>query len=185
MNYITTFSLLATTCLLSACGDPAPGGDGASTPAATAAAASTDGWKATDACATIDKAAMAAFLGTGVESTSLGLVNQSDGTSAAGSECTYLLAEGGRAQLLLRASPINDNTPEAIAMARNGTQQTIDAFGGGKIDDLPGLGKAAFWVEKIQALNVFIGDDRFAIITLPAGPAAKEQAIAIAKKLGA
>jgi hypothetical protein len=185
MHSKSTIAMLAAALTLSACGGTAPEGDSAA-PSTTAEAKKSSGdWNATDACAMVDKAAMATFLGTAIESTSLGLVNQSDGTTAAGSECTYLLAEGGRAQLLLRQSPINDNTPEAIAMARSGTQQTIDAFGGGKIEDIPGLGKAAFWVGKIDALNVFIGEDRFAIITLPASDAAKDQAIAIAKRLGA
>lgn len=178
--------LSATALTLSACGGAAPEGDSAS-PSNKAAAgqAAGGGWNAADACAMVDKAAMATFLGGAVDSADLGLVHESDGTSAATSECTYMLAEGGRAQLMLRKSPINDNTPDAIALARNGTQQTIDAFGGGKIEDLTGLGKSAFWVGKIQSLNVFIGEDRFAIITLPDSPAAKDQAIAIAKRLGA
>jgi hypothetical protein len=34
-------------------------------------------------------------------------------------------------------------------------------------------------------MNVFIGDDKFAIITLPSSPSSKEQAIALARQLGA
>lgn len=36
-----------------------------------------------------------------------------------------------------------------------------------------------------KSLNVFIGEDKFAIITVPASDASKEQAVALARKLGA
>jgi hypothetical protein len=85
---------------------------------------------------------------------------------------------------MLRWSPIDDNTPEAMAAAQNTSKQTIEAFGG-TIETVEGLGKSAFWIGKTDTMNVFIGDDKFAIITLPSNPASKEQATTLARELGA
>ena len=143
------------------------------------------GWNAADACSVVDKARMAATAGKPVSEANLGLVHESSGGSdATTSECSYIMEDGSRASVMLRWSPIDDNTPEAMAAARDTSKQTIEAFGG-TIETVEGLGKSAFWIGKTDTMNVFIGDDRFAIITLPSNPKSKEQAIALARELGA
>jgi len=143
------------------------------------------GWNAADACSVVDKARMAATAGKPVSEANLGLVHESSGGSdATTSECSYIMEDGSRASVMLRWSPIDDNTPEAMAAARDTSKQTIEAFGG-TIETVEGLGKSAFWIGKTDTMNVFIGDDQFAIITLPSNPKSKEQAIALARELGA
>lgn len=141
-------------------------------------------WKATDACSVIDKAAMATIVGKPVAETSLALVHETDGTTAATSQCTYALTDGTQATLMMRWSPIADNSEGAINLARNGLQETMKAFGQ-SLETIDGLGKAAFWAEMAGQLNVFIGEDKFVIISMPTGPAAKDSAITLARKLGA
>jgi hypothetical protein len=139
----------------------------------------TAGWNAADACSLLDKAAVGAALGDTVTEASLGLVNQASGPNAATSECTYLLESGGRASLMTRNSPIADNTPEAIALARNATQKTVAAFTDKKIEDIPDLGIAAFFVPGINQLNVYIDDKRFVILTISSAPNAGAKAMAV------
>lgn len=136
-------------------------------------------WDATDACALLDKAAVGVALGDTVTEANVGLVNQASGANAATSECTYLLESGGRASLMTRSSPIADNTDEAIALAHNATQQSVAAFTDKKVEDIPGLGKAAFFVPSINQLNVFIDDKRFVILTISSAPDATAKAMAV------
>ncbi|MBX3593003.1 hypothetical protein [Sphingomonas sp.] len=193
MKTATILTALATgSILLAGCGGGGSGStpataDNGAAPAAVAGgggATPPAGWNALDACAVIDKAAMAAIVGKSVSETALGMVSESDGTTAATSECTYTLDGGEQATVMLRWSPIADNNEGAINLTRNGLQQTLKAFGG-SVETLNGLGKAAFWVDATKSLNVFIGEDKFAIINMPRGPAAKDHGIAVAKRLGA
>ena len=85
---------------------------------------------------------------------------------------------------MLRWSPVNDNTEGAINTMRSGLVEVMKGFGG-TVEEIPKLGKAAFWVDKTSSLNVFIGEDRVAIINMPSGAGAKEKAITLAHKLGA
>jgi hypothetical protein len=172
---------LAGLALLSACGGE---GDSKTTSNSGGGKKPPAGWNAVDACSVIDGAAYGGFIGKNVASTSLALARESDGTTAATSECTYELSEGGRSSIMLRWSPINDNTEGAINEARNGLTATVKAFNG-KLETVDGLGKAAYWVALTNSLNVFIGEDKFVIINVPASDTARDQAIAIAKKLGA
>ena len=177
--FVTPALLLA----LAACGS-APSDGAASESAAIADGNATEsdsgpalaeGWTMPDACAVLSKDAYGA---------ELAMPHPSDGTTAATSECKYVLADGSRYSVMLRWSPINDNSDGAINTTRSGLQQVVEAFGG-TLDTVPNLGKAAFWVSKTASLNVFIGEDRMAIINVPDGPAAKDQAIAVAVTLGA
>jgi hypothetical protein len=173
--------------LLAACG----GTSGSSTGNSGAAAATSDtkvatgGWDATDACALLDKATLGAALKDQVTEASLGLVHQASGGEAATSECTYLLASGGRASLMARNSPIADNTDGSIAAARKATQQSVSAFTDKKVEDVPGLGKAAFFVPGINQLNVFLDERRFVILTISGAPdaTAKETAVALVRDI--
>ena len=180
-----TFPIIAAL-LLVGCGSTAtPGanaGNGTSDAAAGGIKPPSD-WNALDACAAVNKAAMTTILGKQVTAT-LALVNESDGTTAATSECTYTLGDGGTASLMMRWSPINDNTEGSINLTRNTLQQTVKAFGG-SVETIESLGKAAFWTGKTNSLNVYIGEDKFLIVNTPSGPDAKAQAVAVAKKLGA
>ncbi|MGA9659706.1 MAG: hypothetical protein WBQ60_11480 [Asticcacaulis sp.] len=187
---VACLALLSTALLITGCnktsGDApansqAPGGN-----VATAAGGKSPpvDFMATDACAVVDKAAMAAIVGQAVSETHLGMVSESDGTSAATSECKYTLSNGDEASVMLRWSPIDDNTEESINLTRNSMEQTLKAFGG-KVEVIDGLGKAAFWAGMSRSLNVFIGEDKFAIITIPGGTEAKDQATQLAHKLGA
>lgn len=170
-----TLTLSAIALLLMSCsGSKDDAGQAAKDGAATAG----DGWDATDACALLDKAAVGAALKDKVTETSLGLVNQASGPNAATSECTYMLASGGRASLMARNSPIADNTPEAIETARKTMQATVSAFGK-TVQDIPGLGKAAFFVPSINQLSVFLDDKKFVTLTISTAPNDTAKAIAV------
>ncbi len=161
--------------------DPASGAKGARTNSA---------WNAADACSILDKAAVADILKREISSTQLSLVHEADGATAATSECAYLGADGASvARLMTRWSPIDDNTPETISGARSAAAAALKAFGGSAtIEDIQGLGKAAFLAPKIDQLNVFIDNARMITVTVekvPEGASGKDLAIALAKKAGA
>ena len=156
---------------------------------ATAATEQPSSWNAADACSILDKAAVAEILGREISSTQLSLVHEAGSADAATSECTYLGADGASvARLMTRWSPINDNTTESIAMARSSTAATMKAFSSVPLEDVPGLGKAAFLAPNINQLNVFIDDARMIVVTVekvPDGAQGKDLAVALAKKAGA
>lgn len=171
------YRLLATcaaTLILAGCGSSNDASGGAD-----AGADQLSGWDATDACALLDKAAVGATLGDKVTETNLGLVNQASGPNAATSECTYMLASGSRASLMARNSPIADNTDASIKLARNATQEAVSAFTDKKVEDIAGMGKAAFFVPGINQLNVFIDDKRFVILTISSAPNESAKATAV------
>lgn len=167
--------------LLAGCG----GGTKAPASEGDAKTAATSDWDASDACALLDKAAVGAALNDAVTETSLGLVSKAEGANAATSECTYLLASGSRASLMARRSPIADNSDAAIRQTRETTEKTMAAFSDKKIEDVAGLGKAAFFVPGINQMNVFLDDSRFVILTIGSAPAAsaKDTAVALVGKI--
>ncbi|WP_310534082.1 hypothetical protein [Novosphingobium sp.] len=167
--------------LLGGCSSSSPGNTAGATDAAATGPAKR--WDATNACAVIDKAAMSTLLGTRVADTSVAFVHQASDAESATSECTYILENGSRASVMLRWSPIADNNDAAIAGTRNTLDQTIKAFGG-TVETVTGTGKAAFWVAKVNSLNVFIDDASFAVINVPSDPNSKSQALKIARRLG-
>ena len=191
MRTLTVMLLLAG---LTGCDQKAP--DSTAAPAenatpevATAAPAPSPAWNAADACSILDKAAVATILGREIPSTQLSLVHEAGASDAATSECTYIGADGGSvARLMTRWSPINDNTTESIAMARSSTAATMKAFSSVPLEDVPGLGKAAFLAPNVSQLNVFIDEARMIIVTIekvPDGAQGKDVAVAMAKKAGA
>lgn len=139
-----------------------------------------NGWDASDACALLDKAAVGAALGNTVTETSLAFVNKAEGSNAATSECSYRLANGDTATLMARRSPIGDNSDAAIKQTREATAKTMAAFSDKKIEDVAGLGKAAFFVPGINQLNVFLDGDKFVILTIGGAPAASAKGTAVA-----
>ncbi len=173
--------------LLAGCGGGKNGGENGAgdSRAGNGAAVAASGWDASDACALLDKAAVGAALGDGVTETSLAFVNKAEGANAATSECTYRLAGGSTATLMARLSPIGDNSDAAIKQTRETTEKTMAAFSDKKIEDVPGLGKAAFFVPGINQLNVFLDDSRFVILTIGSAPnaTAKDTAVGLMGKM--
>ena len=189
-----TFAVLLVLAGLTGCNQKAP--DSTAAPAADtkpeAATATTEtpsAWNAADACSILDKAAVAEILGREIASTQLSLVHEAGSADAATSECAYLGADGASvARLMTRWSPINDTTTEAIAMARSTTAASMKAFSSAPLEDVPGLGKAAFLATPISQLNVFIDEARMIMVTVekvPDGESGKDLAVAMAKKAGA
>ncbi|MBY8826341.1 hypothetical protein [Sphingomonas colocasiae] len=176
-----TIVSLAAMAALAACGGDTPA-DG-DTAAANATAANTApaarGWDATNACALLDKGALGTALGDVVTETRLDLVHQPSAIEAATSECVYLLKNGGEARLMTRRSPIDDNTPEAMAQARKATASAMSAFTSKPVEDVPGLGKLAFFVPGINQMNVFLDEKRFIVLTIGTAPNDKAKALAV------
>jgi hypothetical protein len=176
---------LACTTLVAGCDGDKGGADGkgASEPAAAAGGMPTS-WKATDACSIVTSADMAEVMKSEVSEATVALVSEAEGDNAATSECTYLFKDGGRATVMARWSPINDNNEVAISTARTTVAETVKAFTDRPVEDVAGLGKAAFFVPKINQLNVFLDDARMVMITISSAPdaTAKDQAVAIARK---
>lgn len=179
---------------LSACGsggDPAPGGGtDASAPVAAAAGGGIPAnWKATDACSILDKAVVAQVLKVPVPQATVALVHEPGTADAGTSECSYLGADGAAvATLMTRWSPINDNTADAIAGAKSTMNATLKGFGKGPVEDVPGLGKAAFVASGLGQLSVYLDDARMVIVTpskVPDGANAKDVAIELARKVPA
>ena len=191
MRTLTVMLILAG---LTGCDQKAP--DSPAAPAAgnkpeveTAVTETSPAWNAADACSIVDKAAVAEILGREIASTQLSLVHEAGSADAATSECAYLGADGASvARLMTRWSPINDNTTDSIAMARSSTAATMKAFSSVPLEDVPGLGKAAFLAPNISQLNVFIDDARMIVVTVekvPDGASGKDLAVALARKAGA
>ncbi|MEG2941789.1 MAG: hypothetical protein RR969_09460 [Thermomonas sp.] len=193
-NTMRTFAVMLVLAGLAGCDQKAPDTTAVAdtegkTEAATATTGTPAGWNAADACSILDKAAVAEVLGREIASTQLSLVHEADANNAATSECAYLGADGASvARLMTRWSPINDNTPEAIAMARSTTAASMKAFSDVPLEDIPGLGQAAFLAPTISQLNVFIDEARMLVVTVekvPDGAQGKDLAVSMAKKAGA
>lgn len=171
---------------LAGCGEKGTGDGGKD--AAPAAAGKAD-WNAADACSILDKAVVGEALKQEAGETLLGLVHQADSVTASTSECTYTGKDGATvARLMTRWSPINDNTAETIASTKAATVSALKAFSDTPVEDIAGLGKAAFFVPGIDQLTVFLDDARMIALTLdkvPDGASGKDIAVALAKKAGA
>ncbi|MDG2535603.1 hypothetical protein P6144_18220 [Sphingomonas sp. HITSZ_GF] len=173
----------ATALLLSGCGGaPAGGGNAAApeaTPAASTAAAASD-FDATNACAILPADKVTAVTGLKVDSANLGTVVEPGEGTAGFSTCNYSFAGGGTLAFFARQSPVDDNTPEAIARTRKELTDNM----GATIVDVPGLGTAAFSAEQMHQLHVFFAGNRYIYFMSPAPPAGKpigEAELALAK----
>ena len=171
--------------MLAGCGgqDEKASGNGSAsaetaTKGATKSADGKSGWNAADAWTLLDKCAVGGALGSTVSETAVGLVDEWDGVTAATSECTYRLTDGQTLTLMARWSPIDDNSPEAMAATRKATEQAVKAFSSRPVEDIAGLGKSAFWVPGINQLSVFLDERRFVTLTLTGAPAEKAKDIA-------
>jgi len=188
---ILAAATLAVILTLSGCGGSGDSGAGAGASAAAdgpmPAGAMPANWKATDACTILDKAVVAQVLKVPVPQTSVALVHEPGTADAGTSECSYLGEDGAAvATLMARWSPINDNTPDSIALAKSTMNETMKGFGAGTVEDVPGLGKAAFVAPSLGQLSVYLDDARMVIITpskVPDGAKARDVAIELARKL--
>jgi len=179
---------LACTTLIAGCSGGSEGKGDDAGKAGSESADATSGmpasWKATDACSIITSAEMAEVMKAEVSEATVGLVNEANGPNAATSECTYIFKDGGRASVMTRWSPIGDNDDAAIGGAKSTVAATVKAFTDRPVEDVSGLGKAAFFVPKINQLNVYLDDVRMVMVTISSAPdaTAKDQAIALARK---
>lgn len=141
--------------LVAACGgqDPAASAGSGNGPAAA-------GWDATQACAALPTAEAAAIVGAEVSSTELTPISQKTDTLSAVSMCTYKFANGAMMTVLLRDSPVDDATPEAIEKART-TDGTLSPA-----RDIAGLGKAALWSDERKQMQAFLDDRRLVVVNL-------------------
>lgn len=173
--------MLTATLILAGCGG-APSGTGDGNTATPAKPTTPGAFNAADACATLPKEKVAAITGLKVENAALSRVSPATGTTAGFSTCTYSFAGGGSLDLFARQSPVDDNTPTAIQQTR---QSMIDNMGAKPVD-VPGLGVAAFSVEQMHQLHVFIGGNKyiyFMSMSPPAGKPIAEIELALAEAL--
>lgn len=184
MNKAMIIATLACATMIAGCGGKGSDDNKAATDSAVTASGAPASWKATDACLIVTAAEMAEVMKAEVDEATVGLVNEASGSNAATSECTYLFKDGGRASVMTRWSPINDNNDAAISGAKSTVAATVKAFTDRPVEDVAGIGKAAFFVPKINQLNVFLDDARMVMVTIGTAPdaTAKDQAVALARK---
>ena len=154
--------------LLAACskgGGDAGNGTGGGTGGGLAAAIGGD-WGATDACRLLDKAKVAAATGSAVTKAELSAVTEAKGGLAALSTCTYTLANGALVGVLTRDAPSGSKLADALASAKGPEAQAM----GLTFEDVPGVGKAALWNAKMDSLQVFYDDRRYAAINIMMAP---------------
>lgn len=158
--------VFASALALTGCGGGEPAGGGtAAEQGAPGGGLPSSGWNVADACSVLAKADVAAVMGETVAGTELGTVSKGTDQLAGFSTCHYLMPDAMRqVGFMARLSPEPDNTPDAIRKARDEVAEFM-----GPVSDEAGLGRAAFWVPKLRQMVVFIGDDRYANITMPAG----------------
>jgi hypothetical protein len=152
--------------LLASCNGQQPGNG---TTASPAAASTTAGFNAADACATLPKEKVAALTGLQVSEATLSRVTPATSDSAAFSQCSYSFAGGGTLDFFARQSPIDDNTPEAIQRTRQGMTDNM----GAKTSDVAGLGEAAFAVDQMHQLHIFFAGNRYIYFMTASPPAGK------------
>jgi len=171
------FATASLTLLLASCGGvPASGGGNATATTAAATTAATGSFIADNACAILPKEKVASITGLQVTDAALSRVTPATADTAGFSQCSYSFTGGGSLDFFARQSPVDDNTPEAI-------QRTRDNMGGKPVD-VPGLGTAAFSIEQMHQLHVFLGGNRyfyFMSMNPPAGKPVAELELALAR----
>lgn len=150
---------------LAACNPPAASqseqvaASGGGTPKIAASTA----WNVEDACALLDTKTVGAALGTKIVKAQLGPTAKMTDQSAGMSTCFYELEDGQQVAFLARQSPMADNTPAAMKKARDEVVAMV-----GPVTEVTGVGKSAFWIPSLRQLVVFLGDDRYFNLTMPA-----------------
>jgi hypothetical protein len=125
--------------------------------------------KRLDACEVLPKGEVETVIGEAVKSADLSRVTEGTESTAAFSQCTYKTASGRTIEFFARRSPVPDNTPDAIQKSR----ETMKGFG--KLEDISGVGKNAFWVGgSINQLHVFEGENIYLYLTMRGSKAEAE-----------
>ncbi len=170
--------------LLASCGsggDKTAGSSGGSTGGGLASALSGD-WGATDACKLLDKSKVAAAAGSPVAKAELGAVTEAKDGMAALSTCTYTLENGGIVGVLTRDAPAGSKLADMLASAQGPEAKAM----GMTFEPVAGVGKAALWNAKMDSLQVFYDDRRYAAINMMMAPKdadAKAVTMAVGKAL--
>jgi hypothetical protein len=118
-----------------------------------------------DACALVARAEVEALLGAQVKEPQYGMENAGDATTATISECRYdpgSESSAKSATVFVRRSPVNDNTPSAIASVRD----TVKEMAGTDPQAVPGVGDTALWGGHRAGLHVFKGSNWYLIISV-------------------
>jgi hypothetical protein len=78
---------------------------------------------------------------------------------------------------------VADNTPDALAQARRTAAQLAEI----PPQDVPGVGKAAFWLDDLGQLVFFVGEDRYGYVSMPSDDPVRGRmaAVALARRAGA
>ena len=133
-----------------------------------------------DACTILSKVDVAAVIGTFVEHTELAQVAKMTDQTAGFSTCVYTMPANKQVAFMARLSPEDDNTPEAMKSARDQAAELM-----GPAEDVPNLGKYAFWLPKLRQIVVFVDGNRYMNLTLPRGEddaTARTRAIKLVQK---
>ena len=186
MRQVQAIVALAAVLALAGCGKggDAGSGGGATSGATTAKVASalSGDWGATDACKLLDKSKVAAAAGSEVTKAELGAVNEAKDGMAALSTCTYTLASGGIVGVLTRDAPAGSKLADMLASAEGPEAKAM----GMTFEHVDGVGRAALWNAKMDSLQVFYDDRRYAAINVmmaPKGTDAKAVTMAVGKAL--
>lgn len=115
-----------------------------------------------NACGVLPKAEVERILGQVVTSANLSRAAEGTNTTAALSECTYQIADGQTIEFFARRSPVADNTPEAIQQVR----ETMKKVTQKEVENVNGVGDAAFWVPVVNQLHVFAGGNIYFYLTM-------------------
>lgn len=156
-------AILVSVAALAACSSPGGGNGGTASGGGTTTAAA---WNAADACALLPREAVAQAVGRPVTDAQLAVISPGGGGMAMVSTCTYDFGADKSLTLLTRLSPNPDNNDAMFRETREGLADN----GRNRIEDVPGLGRHAFYVDGLKQLNVFVGDDRMISLTGMAGP---------------
>lgn len=137
-----------------------------------------------DACALLTKAEVQEAIGEPVASPSSRINTAGDARLAAVADCSFDSAKDGSSRsiaILVRKSSRPDYTPDAIAKYRK--ELVTNGF---KLEDVPGLGIAAFWsANLVKQLTVFRDGTAFFNLTVfgfTDASAARKKAVDLARK---
>lgn len=137
-----------------------------------------------DACALLPAEAVAETVGRPVERAEVRSAELGSERMATNSTCNYRFGAGKSIDFFARRSPAAENDDATMKQTRDAVAST----GGGAVEDVAGLGKHAFWIERSRQLHVFIGEDRYIYFTAfrpPDGVDIKQAMINLARRVGA
>jgi hypothetical protein len=178
-------ALLLSGLALAACSGQTGGngsGNGTAQQSGGSSASAEASWNAADACALLPKEVVEEAVGQPVTGTQLSRASAGTADTAAMSQCTYSFAGGKSLDFFARRSPVPDNNDAAMKQTRDSMTEAM----GVAAEEVPNLGKNAFWVSRGNQLHVFIGEDRyiyFMAMNAPAGADLKAAELALARRI--